>query len=1064
MEKNGSKERAQPDSHGETAAAPDGAAKTKPEAVCPSKLVQLRTNPPALGRDELLEAREKLAGTSGPEYWRSLEELAGSEEFKRALHREFPKGASEWLDPVSRRGFMKLMGASLALAGLTGCVRQPLEPIVPYVRQPEGMVLGKPMFYATAMMLGGYAYPQLVTSHEGRPTKIEGNPQHPACLGGSDIFSQAALLGLYDPDRSQTNTYKGDIQPWLSFMGAMRTHLAGQAASGGAGLRFLTPTVSSPTLAWQLRTILEQFPNAKWYQWEPCGRDNVRAGGQMAFGQYIETRYSLAEADIVLALDADIFQAAYPGTHRYTRDWASRRQASPELPPHADVLGKALPMRPMNRTYAIECTPTLIGAKSDHKLSVKPSEVEMYARMIATRLGVAAGGAQPRNAYEQKWIDGLVKDLEAHRGASLVIAGDQQPPAVHALAHAMNEALGNAGKTVVYTEPVEANPIDQMAGLRELVADMQAGKVDMLVISGVNPVYSAPADLNFAGALQKVSGTVYHGLYADETSALCAWHVNATHYLEAWGDARAYDGTVSVVQPLIAPLYGGKSEYELLAAFGANPDQSSYDVVRSYWRAQVRGADFEQWWRKAVHDGFIANSALAPKAVKASTVIPAAAAPSQGIELELRPDPSIYDGRFANNGWLQELPKPHTKVTWDNPVLVGPTTARRLGLKYGDVIEMSSPGGGKVKGAVWIQPGQPENSMTVFLGYGRSRSGRAGNGAGFNAYPLRTTAAPWLIAAATIRKTGEYYKMSSTQGMQDMENRAIVRAASLDEFRRDADFAHRGHEEPTHGETLYPSYEYNGYAWGMTIDQNACVGCNACMVACQAENNIAVVGKEEVARGRHMHWLRVDTYYQGDPANPRVYFQPVPCMQCENAPCELVCPVGATNHSTEGLNDMVYNRCVGTRYCSNNCPYKVRRFNFLLFQDWNQPQYKMMRNPEVSVRSRGVMEKCTYCVQRLTKARIQAEEQDRQVRDLEAQTACQQACPADAIVFGNLNDKNSRVAKLKETPLNYGLLADLNTRPRTTYQAMVFNRNPEIPEPGGIDQAEMESNRTEREG
>lgn len=1032
-------------------------AKPGPEPVCPGKLVQLRAmNEAASGptRAQLEEAREKLASATGPEYWRSLEELAGSEDFQRTLHREFPKGASEWLDPVSRRGFLKLMSASLALAGLTSCVRMPKEEIVPYVRQPELLVPGVPMYYATAMTMGGYAYPQLVTSYEGRPTKIEGNPEHPATLGGSDIFSQAAILSLYDPDRCETNFYQGEIQPWLSFLGALRSRLAAIKADGGAGLRLLTRTVGSPTMAAQLQGILQQFPQAKWHQWEPVNRDNTRAGARMAFGQPVEARYNLAAADVIVALDADIFAADYPGAHRYTRDWASRRVPSERFLPHTDVRGNRLPMAAMNRLYVLESTPTITGGKADHRLPLRPSEVEPYARLIATRLGVEAGGATPRSDFERKWIDALVKDLQSHRGTSVLVAGDHQPPVVHALVHAINEQLGNAGKTVVYTDPVAANSADQTAGIRELTGDMQAGKVSLLMILGGNPVYDAPADVDFAGALKKVpEGVIYHGLYLNETSTLCTWHVNATHYLESWSDARAYDGTASIVQPLVAPLYGGHSEHELLAAFTDHPELSSYDLVRNYWRGQYKGApaDFEAWWRRAVHDGYIGNSALPPRTVKAKNAgLPAPPPASvQGLEVLLRPDPSVHDGSWANNGWLQELPKPMNKVTWDNPVLIGPALGKRLGLGYGDVIEITSADGRKIKGAVWTQAGQPDNALTVFLGYGRSRAGRVGNGVGFNAYPLRTTAAPWMLSGVKVRKTGESYKLASTQSTQDMEGRHIVRATSLEKFKADPEFARKLGEEPSGRETLYPKHEYTGYAWGMAIDMNACVGCNACVIACQAENNIPVVGKLEVQRGRHMHWLRVDNYYQGDPDNPRVYTQPVPCMHCENAPCELVCPVGATVHDTEGLNDMVYNRCVGTRYCSNNCPYKVRRFNFLLYQDWNAPQLKMMRNPEVTVRSRGVMEKCTYCVQRITRGRIQAEEQDRQIRDLEVQTACQQACPANAIVFGNINDHNSLVAQLKNEPLNYGLLADLNTRPRTSYLAMVRNFNPEIPEMAG---------------
>ncbi len=1024
------------------------------EEVCPSKRHLLYSIRPAKEEDELTRAdfeaaRQKLAESEGPEYWRSLEELAGTKEFQEQLHREFPKGASEWLDPVSRRGFLKLMGASVAMAGLTGCVKQPLEPIVPYVQQPEELVLGRPMYYATAMAVGGCAVPLLVKSNDGRPTKVEGNPEHPVSMGGSDIFSQASVLGLYDPDRNQNTYYQGEIKSWPGFIGGIRAVLAGMRGNG-AGLRILTETVNSPTLAAQLRGLVQRYPGAKWYQWDAVNRDNARAGARIAFGRYVETQYRIIDADIIVSLDANFLSAGFPGFTRYAREFASRRrpEQNPATRPFTTVNYTPIPDRPINRFYAIESTPTNTGAKADHRVPVKFADVEKYARILATAVGVNAGGGNANDDYDGKVLAAIAKELQAHRGTSVIVVGEEQPPAVHALAHAMNEALGNVGKTVVYTDPIEANPTDQTAGLKELVGEMWAGKVEMLVISGGNPVYDAPVDLNFVGALQKVAIPIYHGLYANETAANCAWVVTGTHYLEEWSDARFPDGSVGIVQPLIAPLYGSKSAHELFNVFGDQPEASGYDTVRSYWHTQHGGADFEAWWRKAVHDGFVANSAYQPVNVRVNTgAIPAAAQPpsGSGVEIIFRPDPSIWDGRFANNAWLQELAKPMTKVVWDNPVMMSAATAAKMKLNQDDIVEIPNAGQ-KVKGAIWIQPGHPDDSITVFLGYGRERAGRAGTGMGFNAYPIRESGALNVVRGVQIRRTGETYQLVTTQGFQSMEGRAIVREASLEEYRHDPEFARREEAEPTPGETLYPNYDYTGYAWGMAIDQNACVGCNACIVACQSENNIPVVGKTEVARGRYMHWLRVDTYYKGGMANPQALFQPVPCMHCENAPCELVCPVNATVHDTEGLNDMVYNRCVGTRYCSNNCPYKVRRFNFLLFQDWTTPQYKMMRNPDVSVRSRGVMEKCSYCVQRITHARIDAEEHERLIPDGSLQTACQQACPADAIVFGNINDTNSLVVKLKQNTRNYGLLGELNTRPRTTYLAVVRNPNPEIPE------------------
>jgi molybdopterin-containing oxidoreductase family iron-sulfur binding subunit len=1017
-----------------------GLPEKKREDVCPSKKGELDLE----SVRAQIEAADQKAG---PEYWRSLEELAVSADFQEALHREFPKGASEWVDSVSRRGFLRVMGASMALAGMTGCVRLPLEPIVPYVRQPEEVVPGRPMFYATAMTLGGYASPLLVESHLGRPTKIEGNDQHPASLGGTDIFAQASILGMYDPDRSQSVVSMGDQRSWQSFLTAIRGPLNAQKALQGAGIRILTPTISSPTLADQLRNFLKIYPQAKWHVYEPINRDNVLEGAKMAFGQPVETRYDFEKADVIVSLDADFLYAGFPGNTRHIRDFAKRRN----------------PDGNMNRLYVVESTPTTTGAKADHRIPIRAGDALSFMRMMFMPGFAQLGGThtQPSPAMEAELqlAHSIANDLRRAGGGSVVIVGDHQPAAVHAVGHYTNQTLGNVGKTVFYTDPVDANPVNQIDSLKDLVADMNAGKVDLLIILGGNPAYDAPADLDFADALKsnKVPLRVHLGLYQNETAELCQWHVNQTHELEAWGDARAYDGTVSIIQPLIAPLYNGKSPLEFVALLSGQADATGYDLTRAYWQKQHTGAEFEQFWRKSLHDGWIEGTAYAPKAVTAKLAETAAGwGDPNSIELNIRRDPTIYDGQFSNNGWLQELPKPMNKLTWDNAVLIGPKMAQRLSIATEDVVELEL-NGKKITGPVWIQAGHPDNSVTITLGYGRKRAGRVGTAQGFDAYALRTTAAPWIATGVTIRKTGDTYKLASTQGYQSMDtpdggHRPLVRETTLEEYGKDPEFAKEQGEDPAPGLTLYKPYPYKeeAYAWGMAIDLNSCVGCNNCMVACQAENNIAVVGKEQCAIGRHMHWIRVDAYYQGDRDNPKAYFQPVPCMQCENAPCEVVCPVGATNHSSEGLNDMVYNRCVGTRYCSNNCPYKVRRFNFLLFQDWETPQYKMMRNPDVSVRSRGVMEKCTYCVQRISEHRIDAETasvregKEIKIQDGELKTACQQSCPAGAIIFGNINDPNSKVSKLKAQSRNYSLLGELNTRPRTTYLAEVSNPNPEL--------------------
>jgi MoCo/4Fe-4S cofactor protein with predicted Tat translocation signal len=967
----------------------------------------------------------------GRQYWRSLEELADTEELRRFVEREFPHHAGEWFDPVGRRGFLKLMGASLALAGATACTRQPDEVLVPYVRQPENLVPGRPLFFATAMPLSGSAIGLLAESHEGRPTKIEGNPDHPASLGATDAYAQGSVLQLYDPDRSTSITYLGEIRPWGSFVQMMRNAVAEREPFQGAGIRFLTESVCSPTLVAQLQEVLTALPKARWHQYEPVSRDAEFTGAQLAFGSPVETHYAFDKAQVVVSLDSD-FLASGSGSVRYARDFASGRRVR-----------KANAQ--MNRLYVAEPMPTPTGAVADHRLAVRASDVELLARAVA---GAVSGGSSSGGSPDvDKWVTAAAKDLKQHRGASVVVAGAGQPAAVHAIVHAINHALGNVGSTVFHTDPVQAWNGDQTQSLRDLVADMTGGQVQLVVILGGNPVYTAPADLKFAEALKKVSLRVHLSLYDDETSALCHWHINETHYLEHWSDARTFDGTVSIVQPLIAPLYRGRSAHEIVTVFTKRPERTPYDTLRDFWKGQPQaaGQDFEKFWRRCLHDGVVPGTALPPKAVTPSAALPASitAKSSSGLEIRFVADPAVYDGRFANVGWLQEWPRPITKMTWDNAAIVSPSTAQRLGLSTEDVVEIAYRGR-TVNAPVLVQPGHAAGSMTVHLGYGRTRAGRVAEGSGFNAYALRTADAPAFAWGARLRKTGDTHRLAVTQGHHSMEGRAIVRAGTIEDFRADPEFPRHLAEAPAKTLSMYPNYKYEGYAWGMAVDQTVCTGCSACVVACVAENNIPVVGREQVLRGREMQWLRIDRYFEGDPETPTIYHQPMLCQHCENAPCEVVCPVAATTHSPEGLNEMTYNRCVGTRYCSNNCPYKVRRFNFLLYSDFDTPSVKLVKNPDVTVRSRGVMEKCTYCVQRINRARQDSKVQDRAIRDGEIKTACQAACPTDAIVFGNINDPDSRVAQLKAEAHNYGVLADINTRPRTTYLAAIRNPSEEL--------------------
>jgi molybdopterin-containing oxidoreductase family iron-sulfur binding subunit len=1008
---------------------------------------------------DLAAVRAKLREKSGKQYWRTLEELADDPHFEDLLHREFPRQASEWDETVDRRNFLKLAAASLALAGISGC-RQPDELIVPYVKQPDGMILGKPQFYATAMPFGADAVGLLVESHEGRPTHITGNPDHPSSLGGTDVIAQASVLNLYDPDRSQTVSYLGEIRTWSDFLKAAEARVAKAKTEGGAGFRILTGAVTSPSLAAQIGNVLKQIPGAKWHQWEPAGSDGPREGSKLAFGRYVNTVYRPEKADVILSLDSD-FLASGPGHIGYMNAFYRRRKLSG-------------PSDTMNRLYVVEPTPSVTGSSADHRLPLRASEIEQFARGLAALVGL--GGSGTLSPAAQKWLDAVASDLTKHRGTSLVIAGEFQPAEVHALAHAINAALGNVGATLYYTDPVEANPVNQLESFTELCTEMDAGKVDTLLIFGSNPVYDAPHNFDFVSKLKKVGLSVLLSSHFDETAEYCHWHIAESHFLETWGDARAFDGTVSVIQPLIAPLYHTHSAFEVLAAFTDKPGQTAYDVVRDRLKTPGGTADAEKFWRKTLNDGVVANSAFAPISVATkftpASLPPAKTPPAGQLEFIFRPDANVHDGRYANNGWLQELARPVTKLTWDNAALVSPRLAEKLQLtqhtaarggEHGQIVTNVidiSISNSKVTAAAWILPGQADDVVVLPLGYGRKRAGFTGSNKGYSAYVVRTSTALWAATASVdaIKKTGEEYPLACTQYHFNMEGRKILSTGTLAEYRKNPDFAKEGDETPPKEMSLYKEFAYPGYAWGMAIDLNSCNGCNACVIACQSENNIPVVGKDQVMRGREMHWIRIDRYYAklntetGDPSgtdydaldNPRTYFQPVPCQQCENAPCEQVCPVGATVHSAEGLNDMVYNRCVGTRYCSNNCPYKVRRFNFLRFQDWETPSLKLLRNPEVTVRSRGVMEKCTYCVQRINNGRIEAEKQNRPIKDGEIVTACESACPAQAIVFGNANDPNSRVAKLKAQTRSYPILGELNTRPRTTYLAAVRNPNPEL--------------------
>ncbi|HWG31224.1 MAG TPA: TAT-variant-translocated molybdopterin oxidoreductase [Steroidobacteraceae bacterium] len=1008
-------------------------------------------------------ARAELSGQSGPVLWRSLEELADNEAFRQWLRQEQPRLAE--VLGLDRRQFLRTLGAALALAGVTACGRPPQNEIIPYVHAPVGQVDGLPRFFATALTRNGYAHGVLVENHMGRPTKIEGNPRHPASLGATDIFAQAAILQLWDPDRSQTVRHRGDISSWDDFAAAL-LHLTAQSGrNGGAGMHVLTGEVTSPTLTAQLDALLQKFPAARWHLHEPLDSGNSRAGARMAFGAPLSTRLHLDRARVILSLDDDFLCDPAAGV-RHARDFAATR--APEKAGGG-----------MSRLYVLESTPSITGAVADHRLPLESARIEAFSRALARRLGVLEDQADSIN--ESAWLDAIVSDLQANHGHSLITVGRSQPAWIHAAAHAMNAALGNSGAVIEYSDPVERVP-EEGASLAQLVNAIRAGSVDLLVMLDVNPAYDAPADLEFRAALKQVPHVVHLGLYVDESAELSEWHLPQAHALETWSDARAFDGTVTIGQPLIAPLYDGRSACEVMALLMGAEVQKGHDLVRRQWRAKL--AD-EPAWVAALQAGLIADSAIAVRSASVrpdlkSLLAPPKSggappqgggalsqgggappessgappqkgrAPSQsssasqgGLELLFRGDPTIEDGRWSNNAWLQELPKPLTQLTWDNAVLISPSLAAERHLSNGELVELRLQGR-SLRGPVWITPGQAARSVTIHLGYGRRRSGQVGTGQGFDAYALRSSSGPWRSAGLQILATGERYELAGTQQHFQMEGRDVLRVGTLADFQTNPRFATAHDRYPDKPPSLYPDYPPGEYAWGLSIDLNACIGCKACTIACQAENNIPTVGRDQVRRGREMHWIRVDRYYEGHQDNPHTYSQPVPCMMCEHAPCELVCPVDATVHDSEGLNVQIYNRCVGTRFCSNNCPYKVRRFNFLQYVQSSSDTLLAQRNPEVTVRRRGVMEKCTYCIQRIEAAHIEADKQDRRIGDGEVLTACQAVCPTQAIVFGDLSDGRSQVAQAKASARHYVMLGELNTRPRTSYLARVRNPNPSL--------------------
>ncbi len=1067
------------------------------------------------------------APETGPQYWRSLEHLADTPAFREWMEREFPEGASEFTDGVSRRHFVQIMSASFLLMGLgmtTGC-RRPEEKILPFTKMPPGYTHGVPQYYATSRPTRDGAVPVLVKSYDGRPIKIEGNPEHPLnqrgdgepsrAHGGTDVLTQASILNLYDPDRAQRFTYRGENVAREKALDALAAAGKEAEARQGKGLCFLMGRSSSPSV-WRLAKVLRQkFPEARGFIHEPVDFDIHREAATLVFGEPVKPRFHLDQARRILALDCDFVGTEADAWH-LIRGFAQGRKLKSTEPD-------------MSRLYAVESLMTLTGANADHRLRIASSHVLAVAAAMVVDLleqtpaadrapGVseavpalkAMANSLPADA--QTWAAACLKDLASHAGEAVVLVGHRQPLAVHVLAHVLNFHLQAAGKTVTFIAAANAGA----GSVADLAQALNAGEVETLVILDGNPVYTAPAELDWATTQRKAKTIFRLGDHEDETFAVCDWHLPAAHFLEAWGDARTLDGTLVPVQPLIEPLFGGVTALEVLARIGGLPSAKPYDLVRDTFREFATEAAFEEAWKRFLFNGFLAGSAASPVPVArvdwsaARTVLaavaPLAAPTEQSLEVVFLRDAKVDDGRYNNNGWLQELPEPMTKLTWDNALLVSPATAKALGVYRVDhdyagsrtsaktyvPVARIELAGRSIEAPVWVQPGMADNVVGLSLGYGRRRTGRVGKGSGYNAYALRTSTAPYLAAGAKVTPAGRDFEIATTQNHWTMMGRPIIREANLAEFKKNPRFAQAMNTPAPDG--LGPIYPNPldalsltaVHQWAMSIDLGSCVGCSACMVACQSENNIPIVGKDMVGRNREMNWIRLDRYYLGSEDNPQVVQQPMMCQHCEAAPCENVCPVNATVHDPEGLNLMVYNRCVGTRYCSNNCPYKVRRFNFFDYNrrpldqlyrsplttfndgEWELKRWfqnpdrgskaqdewdllKLARNPDVSVRMRGVMEKCTLCVQRIEQGKIAQKVKagpsgDIEVRDGAVRTACQQACPADAIVFGNMKDPHSEVARARAEERTYMVLDYLATKPRVTYLARVRNPNAEMPD------------------
>jgi MoCo/4Fe-4S cofactor protein with predicted Tat translocation signal len=939
----------------------------------------------------------------GPRLWSGIEELSGDPAFHAWVDAEYPAAAE--FTPTARREFLKLMGASFALAGLTGCEKSPFVAALPYVDQPQDVSIGVPKHYATAVLLDGYAQPVIAMTYSGRPTKLEGNPHHPVTQGRSDIFMQAAVLGLYDPDRAQAPTRRGEPVSWndvADHIGALR---AEWGRTQGEGLRLLTGPGTSPTLSRQLDTLLKQFPKARIHTHEPVGNGGRRNLTAAAYGQPLDVDYQLESCAVVVSFDDDLLGPG-PDQVRRARSWSRARRR--------DGNGPGLEL------HMVESVPSITGAMAGDRLVAEASRMPGLAQALASKAGVAGAAIPDLTPVEREWIDRAATACRSAQGRALIVANAFGDGATASWVARTNEALG-ASSLLRFTTPMQS--VANAGALADLIADMTAGQVETLVVVDTNPAYSASGLLNFRTVMQKVRSSLHLGLQRDETGELCEWQLPLTHALESWSDARAVDGTATIIQPVISPFYDVRTVHQVVAMMSGQIDPAAETIIRETWQSRLPG-DFETAWRQSLHDGFVRDTATEAVLVRPGTAESAPPFADDGLDIVFRPDPTVWDGQFANIGWLQELPKPLTTLTWGNVIAVSPSLAKRIDVANGDHVKVTIRERSTV-GPAWIAPGQADNTVALYLGYGRTRAGRVGNGIGYDAYAIRPVDQPWLTKGA-LHKVGTAEVLAVTQLHHRMEGFDFVREVSVE---------HPSLQPPPAQPSLYPARPSSKNAWGMVIDLDSCIGCNACVVACTAENNVPVVGKDQVKIGREMHWLRIARYYTGEIEAPRSFFQPVPCMHCENAPCEMGCPVHATTHSPEGVNQMVYNRCIGTRTCSSYCPYKVRRFNFYDYRNAPESPEQAAHNPDVTLRSRGVMEKCTYCTQRIEAAHVAADRGNRPLREGDVVTACQSACPTRAIVFGDINDPDSEVSRLRRDGRHYALLEEQGTRPRTTYLA-----------------------------